>query len=59
MVLGAGSDFSIDCKMGEELIDFRTPQLEGVDPFAALITVEDEESGDPADVGFFGPFSNV
>jgi hypothetical protein len=33
--------------------------LEGVNPFAALITVEDEESSDPADVGFFGPFSDV
>jgi hypothetical protein len=30
-----------------------------VDPFAALMTVEDEELCDPADVGFFGPFSDV
>ena len=45
--------------MGEELIDFRTPQLEGMDPFAAMVTVEDEEAGDPADVGFFGSFSDV
>jgi hypothetical protein len=45
--------------MGEELIDFGGPQWDGVNPFALLITVEDEESSDPADVGFFGPFSDV
>ena len=45
--------------MGDELIELRTPQLAGVNPFAALIMVEDEEAGDPADVGFFGPFSDV
>jgi hypothetical protein len=59
LILRAGRDFSIDSEMGEELIDFGAPQLEGVNPFAALITVEDEESSDPADVGFFGPFSDV
>jgi hypothetical protein len=57
--LRTGSYFAIDRKMGEKLIDFGAPQWEGVDPFAVLVTVEDEETGDPADVGFLGSFSDV
>ena len=59
MILRTGSYFAIDRKMGEKLIDFGAPQLEGVNPFAVLVTVKDEEAGDPADVGFFGSFSDV
>jgi hypothetical protein len=50
---------AFDGKVGEEFIDSGAPEFERVDPFSMLISVMDQVSGDPADVGFFGPFSDM
>lgn len=55
----ARRDFAFDSGVGEKLIDVSAPQMEGVNPFATLITMEDEKAGDPTDVGFSGPFRDL
>jgi hypothetical protein len=46
-------------KVGEEVIDSGAPEFEWVDLFSLLISVMDQVSGDPADVGLFGTFSGM
>jgi hypothetical protein len=50
---------AFDGKVGEEFIDSGAPEFERVDPFSMLIPLMDQIPGDPADVGFFGPFSDM
>ena len=45
--------------MGEEVIGSGAPEFERVDPFSILIPLMDQIPGDPADIGFFGPFSDM
>jgi len=45
--------------VGEEFIGSGAPEFEWVDPFSMLIPLMDQTPGDPADVGFFGPFSDM
>jgi len=57
--LGTCGHLAFDGKVGEEFIDSGASEFERVDPFSLLISVMDQVSGDPADVGFFGPFSDM
>ena len=59
LVLGAGSDLSVDSEMGEEGIDLAVGELAGVDPLSVEIAGKAEVAVDPGDVGFFGPFGDV
>lgn len=59
MVLRARRYLAFDCKVGEKLVNLLAPQLDGVNPFAPLIAMENEEAGNPTDVGYFGPFGDV
>ena len=54
-----GKDGRFRAPYGEESIDSGAPEFEWVDPFSMLISVMDQVSGDPADIGFFGPFSDM
>ena len=59
LVLGTCGHLPFDSEVGEESIDSGAPEFERVDPFSMLISVMDQVSGDPADVGFFGTFSDM
>jgi len=48
-----------DGEVGEESIDSGAPVFERVYPFSMLVSVMDQVSGDPADVGSFGTFSDM
>jgi len=54
-----GKDGRFRAPYGEESIDRGAPEIEWVDPFSMLISVMDQIPGDPADRGFFGPFSDM
>ena len=57
--MGTCGHLAFDGKVGEEFIDSGASEFEWVDPFSMLISVMDQVSGDPADVGFFGTFSDM
>jgi hypothetical protein len=54
-----GKDGRFWAPYGEKFIYSGAPEFEWVDPFSMLISVMDQVPGDPADIGIFGPFSDM
>jgi hypothetical protein len=54
-----GKDGRFWAPYGEKFIYSGALEFECVDPFSMLISVMDQIPGDPADRGFFGPFSDM
>jgi hypothetical protein len=59
LILGTSGNMTLDCQVGEKIIDSSGVELCGVDPFSMFIFGEDQIAFDPADVSVFGAFCDM
>ena len=58
-IWGLAATWRSTARVAEYVIDSGAPEFERVDLFSMLISVMDQVSGDPTDVGFFGTFRDI